>query len=61
MSHQKHIMGVFNESIMVKIKFEVTMVCVETGERPWAWRAWYDLHQISKYSIKLIKNCSGYS
>ena len=31
------IMGVFNESIMVKMKFEVTMgVC---GERPWAWRA----------------------
>ena len=38
MSHQKKIMGVFNESIMVKMKFEVTMgVC---GERPWAWRAW---------------------
>ena len=35
MSHQKKIMGVFNESITVKMKFEVTMgVC---GERPWAW------------------------
>ena len=32
------IMGVFNESIMVKMEFEVTM-CV-CGERPWAWRAW---------------------
>ena len=32
------IMGVFNESIMVKIKFEVTMgVC---GERAWRRRAW---------------------
>ena len=41
------IMGVFNESIMVKMEFEVTMGVY--GERLWACRAWIRLHQISKY------------
>ena len=41
------IMGVFNESIMVKMEFEVTMGVY--GERLWAFRAWIRLHQISKY------------
>ena len=53
------IMVVFHESIMVKMEFEVTMGVY--GERLWAFRAWIRLHQISKYLIKQIKNCSGCS
>ena len=34
MSHQKKIMGVFNESIMVKMEFEVTMSVCGKGPEP---------------------------
>ena len=47
MSHQEKIMGVFNESIMVKMEFEVTMGVY--GERLWACTAWIRVHEISKY------------
>ena len=37
MNHQKKRMGVYNESIVVKMEFEVTMyVC---GDRLWAYMA----------------------
>ena len=53
------LMCVYNESIMVKMEFELTMyVC---GDRFLAYRAFSHLHLISKYWIKQIKNCSGCS
>ena len=38
MSHQKEILGVLYESIMVNMEFVVTVGVY--SERPWAWRDW---------------------